>query len=127
MRTVTNEDVEKYRGMVNMYLAKYCLKNWNEASLAESKQNVALGNTGMTMEDLRQHLNAEVVVALHNYDSNYRTEEGKSVLESTFVYRHLFYRVGQLLKRLTKKSQGYGIWMSDIQEVLKEHDYEKGC
>lgn len=122
MRVVTNEDVKKYDRMVNMYLSKMCVKNWNEASMAKAKQDVILGNTGMSMEDLKQHLYTEVVVAIQKYNPEYRTAEGRSVLESTFVYRHLFNRTGQLMKRLTKKRYGYGIWTNSIQEVLGDSD-----
>jgi len=120
-RQLTNEDVKKYQGMVNMYINKHVVKNWNEASLSTAK-DVMLGNTGMTLEDIRQHLLTEVCVALHNYDPDYRTKEGKSVLESTFVYQHLFFRVGQLMKRLTKKRYGYGTWMSNIDDFMKDEE-----
>ena len=120
-RKLTNEDVKKYQGMVNMYINKHVVKNWNEASLSTAK-DVMLGNTGMTLEDIRQHLLTEVCVALHNYDPAYRTKEGKSVLESTFVYQHLFFRVGQLMKRLTKKRYGYGTWMSNIDDFMRDEE-----
>lgn len=123
-RIITNSDVVKYERMVNMYLSKYCVKNWNEASMAKGRQDVMLGNTGMTMEDLRQQLYAEVCVALHKYNPDYRTKEGKSVQESTFVYQHLFNRTGQLMKKLTKKRYGYGVWCSSMQDVLGETDRE---
>lgn len=124
MRIATNEDIKKYERMVNMYLNKFVVKNWNEASMAKSQQDVMLGNSGYTMEDIRQHLMAEVCVAISKYNPDYRTKEGKSVLESTFVYQHLFNRTGQLMKKLTKKRYGYGIWMSNIQDVLGEGDRE---
>jgi len=122
MRTATNEDMKKYERMVNMYLSKFVVKNWNEATMSKANNNVMLGNTGMTMEDIKQHLYAEVVVAISKYNPDYRTAEGRSVLESTFVYQHLFNRTGQLMKKLTKKRYGYGMWMSCIQEVLGETD-----
>ena len=121
-RKITNEDVKKYERMVSMYLNKYVIKNWNEASMAKSKSEVMLGNSGHTMEDIRQHLMAEVCVALHKYNPDYRTKEGKSVLESTFVYQHLFNRTGQLMKRLTKKRYGYGIWMNNVDDVLGSNE-----
>lgn len=124
MRDVTNDDVKKYERMVNMYLNKMVVKNWNEASMSKSSQDIVLGNTGMTMEDMRQQLFTEVVVAIQKYNPDYRTKEGKSVLESTFVYQHLFNRTGQLMKKLTKKRYGYGIWTSNIQDVLGETERE---
>lgn len=124
MRVVTNDDIKKYHRMINMYIRKYVLKNWNEASNVPGKDDIILGNTGLSVADIRQYLYAELVFALQKYDPNYRTADGKSVLESTFVYRHLFNRCGQFMKRLTKKSQGYGVWTSNIEEVLLEYDSE---
>jgi len=122
IRVVTNSDVDKYQRMVNMYLHKYVVKNWNEANMNRSDEEVTLGNTGMSIADIRQHLMAEVVVALQKYNPDYKTNEGKSVLESTFVYQHLFNRCGQLMKKLTKKRYGYGIWSSNLEDVLGESD-----
>jgi hypothetical protein len=123
IRVVTNEDMDKYKRMVNMYIHKYVIKNWNEATMSRSDEEVTLGNTGMSIADIRQHLMCEVVVALQKYNPDYRTKEGKSVLESTFVYQHLFNRCGQLMKKLTKKRYGYGIWSSNLEDVLGETDY----
>jgi hypothetical protein len=123
-RKLTNEDIVKYDPMVEMYLRDSVLKNWNEASTAKSKGDIPLGNSGMTMNDIRQHLRAEVCVALYNYDPNYRTKTGASVKESTFVYNHLYFRIGQLLKKLTKRRNGYGIWHSNLEETLWETDRE---
>lgn len=123
IRVVTNDDMKKYDRMVNMYLHKYVIKNWNEANMNCSDSEVTLGNTGMSIADIRQHLMCEVAVALQKYNPDYRTKEGKSVLESTFVYQHLFNRCGQLMKKLTKKRYGYGIWSSNLEDVLGESDY----
>lgn len=121
-RVVTNEDVKKYTRMVNMYINKYVIKNWNEASGRKSEDEITLGSTGMSIADIRQHLMAEVVIALQKYNPNYRTAEGRTVLESTFVYQHLFNRCGQLMKKLTKKRYGYGIWHANLEETLGEVD-----
>lgn len=126
MRVVTNEDVMKYERLVNMYLKKMAIKNWNEASMSKSKQDIILGNTGMTMEDLRQDLYAEVVVALQKYDPNYRTKEGRSVKEMTFVYQHLFNRLGCKLKRLTKKRMAYGMWASSFENIMAGYSEDMG-
>lgn len=123
VRLVTNNDVEKYNRMVNMYIHKYVVKNWNEASMSKHDDEITLGNTGMSLSDIKQHLLCEVVVALQKYNPDYKTKEGRSVLESTFVYQHLFNRCGQLMKRLTKKRYGYGIWTSNLEDVLGETDY----
>lgn len=119
-RVVTNEDIKKYAPMVNKYLRDSVVKNWKEASLKRGQDDISLGNTGMTIADIRQHLYTEVVEALHKYNPEFRTAEGKSVKESTFVFTHLFNRTGQLMKRLTKKSTGYGIWSSSIEEAFGE-------
>lgn len=123
-RVLTNEDILKYEAMVEEYIRNYVIKNWNEASSAKSKGDMPLGNSGFTVNDIRQHLKAEVCVALRNYNPDYRTKEGRSVKESTFVYGHLFKRIGQLMKRLTKRRYGYGVWHSNIEETLWETDRE---
>ncbi|NVM33966.1 MAG: hypothetical protein HWN81_00120 [Candidatus Lokiarchaeota archaeon] len=126
MRKVTNADIKKYEAMVEMYLQKYVQKNWNEASLNKHDSEVQLGNSGWTMNDFRQHLKTEVLVALQKYNPNYISERtGKSVKESTFVYQHLFNRTGQLMKKLTKTRYGYGKWTSNLEEVLWERDAEE--
>jgi hypothetical protein len=121
-RKLTNEDVSKYENMVEKYIRDYVVKNWNEASTSKGSGDISLGNTGMSLNDIRQHLRAEVCVALHNYNPDYRTKEGRSVKESTFVYQHLFNRIGQMMKRLTKKRLGYGVWHSNLEETLFEID-----
>lgn len=123
-RKLTNEDLQKYEPMVEKYIRDNVVKNWNEASTYKNLGEVSLGNTGMSLEDIRQHLRTEVCVALYNYDPEYRTKEGKSVKESTFVFKHLFNRTGQMMKRLTKKRYGYGVWHSNIEETLWETDRE---
>jgi hypothetical protein len=110
--------VLQYKPMVESWLAKSVRKNWNEASLSTKSSNdeVSLGNSGWTMADMRQYLMTEVCVALQNYNEEYKTKE------STFVYGHLSKRVGSLMKKLTKHAKGYGIWSSNIEEVLGEID-----
>ncbi len=123
-RTLTNQDIKNYEPMVEKYIRDYVVKNWNEARLGKKNGDVGLGNTGMTLNDIRQHLRAEVCVALYNYNPDFRTKEGRSVKESTFVYQHLFNRIGQMMKRLTKKRYGYGVWHSNIEETLWETEKE---
>ena len=74
------------------------------------------------MADIRQHLRAEVFIALTKYNPDFRTKEGRSVKESTFIFQHLFNRVGQLMKKLTKRRYGYGIWTNNLEEALWEVD-----
>jgi hypothetical protein len=119
-RILTNEDVLKYEAMVEKYIRDSVVKNWNEASTAKNQGDIALGNSGMTVNDIRQHLRAEVCVALHNYNPDYRTKEGRSVKESTFVFQHLFNRIGQMMKRLTKRRYGYGVWTQNLEQTLFE-------
>ena len=123
-RTLTNEDVMKYEPMVEKYIRDYVVKNWNEANTRKGGGDVALGNTGMSVNDIRQHLRTEVCVALYNFNPDYRTKEGRTVKESTFVFQHLFNRCGQMMKRLTKKRYGYGVWHANIEETLWETDRE---
>lgn len=123
-RVLTDKDVLQYEPMVEKYIRDYVVKNWNEAKQDQRKGrgDVSLGNTGMSLNDIRQHLRAEVCVALYNYNPDYRTKDGKSVKESTFVFQHLFNRTGQMMKRLTKKRYGYGVWHANIEETLWETD-----
>jgi len=111
--------------MVEMVLRDSVVKNWHEASTAKHLGEVTLGNTGLTINDIRQHLKVEVCIALHNYNPDYRTKEGRSVKESTFVHTHLFNRVGQLMKRFTKAKYGYGIRHSNLEETFREIDTEE--
>jgi hypothetical protein len=128
MRKLTNADIDKYEAMIESWIRGNgknqpgIIKNWNEADTRPGQDNIALGNSGYTMADIRQHLRTEVCVALLNYDPNYVTPEGRTVLESTFVYNHLRFRVGQLMKRLTRKGMGYGVWVANLEEVLWETD-----
>lgn len=117
-RQLTDEDIKKYIPMVDSYIRKSVLKNWNEASLSPHKQDVSLGNTGMSIRDIRQYLLMEVCIALNNYNPDYRTEDGRSVKESTFIFTHIYNRGGQILKKLTKRRYGYGVWTSQIEQAL---------
>lgn len=118
-RVITDEHIKQYYQMVESWIRNSVAKNWrNEADLSRAKDEVALGNSGWTMSDMRQYLLTEVFIALRNY----KTDQGTK--ESTFVYGHLSNRVGSLMKKLTKKSKGYGVWASNIEEVLGEIDSE---
>lgn len=123
-RLITNEDILKYEPMVEKYIRDSVVKNWREASSYKNDGDTSLGNSGLSVNDIRQHLRAEVCVALHNYNPDYRTKDGRSVKESTFVFNHLFNRIGQLMKRVTKPRYGYGVWTHNLEEVLWEHDKE---
>lgn len=118
-REVTNEMVVQYEQMVESFLKKSVVKNWNEADMSKYKDEVSLGNSGWTMSDMRQYLLTEVFIALRNYKPEFKTKE------STFVYGHLSKRVGSLMKRLTNKGKGYGFWTSNIEEVLGEIDRDE--
>jgi len=117
-RVVTNDDIMKYEPMIESWMRRSVRKNWNEADVNRKNGDISLGNSGYTMNDIRQHLRAEIVIALKNYDPT------KNTKESTFIYGHLFKRVGQLMKKLTKRSMGYGIWMNNLELVLNELDEE---
>lgn len=117
-RVVTDEDILKYEAMVEKFIRDSVKKNWNEASTNKSQGDIPLGNSGYTINDIRQHLRTEMVIALRNYDPSRKTKE------STFVYTHLFNRVGQLMKKLTRQSMGYGVWMNNLEVVLKELEEE---
>jgi len=123
-RKLTDADIQKYEPMVEKYIRDYVVKNWNEASTHKSKGDTPLGNTGMTVNDIRQHLRAEVCVALYNFNPDYVTKEGRTVKESTFVFQHLFNRIGQMMKRLTKRRYGYGVWHANFEETFWETDQD---
>lgn len=116
-RTLVNEDILRYEAMVEKFIRNNCMKNWTESKHCDPDS--FLGTSGYSLNDLRQQLRTEVCVALHNYDPNYKTKDGRSVKESTFVYQHLTFRVGQLMKRLTKRRMGYGIYHSQFESILK--------
>ena len=117
-RTVTNEMVLQYKPMIESWISQHIRKNWNEAdtSIKDGKDEISLGNSGWTMADIRQYLMVEVCIALQNYSPDRGTKE------SSFVFGHLGKRVGSLMKKLTKRSKGYGIWASNLEEVLSEID-----
>ena len=117
-RKLTNEDVLKYEPMVEKFIRDSCVKNWTEAKTGGP--DAPLGSSGYTLADLRQHLRTEICIALQNYNPEYRTKEGRSVKESTFVFQHLTFRVGQLMKRLTKKRAGYGVRHGPIHLVIED-------
>jgi hypothetical protein len=118
-RVITNEHILQYNQMVESWIRNSIIKNWNEADQSKSKDEVGLGNSGWTIADMRQYLYTEVFIALRNYRSDMSTKE------STFVFGHLKNRVGSLMKKLTKKSKGYGVWSSNIEEVLGEVDSDE--
>lgn len=124
MRKVTNEDVTKYDALVEKFIRDSVVKNFNEADRRPGFGDTSLGNSGLTLEDIRQDLRTEVVIALQKYNPDYRTEDGKPVAEITFVYRHLWNRIGQKMKRITKKQHGYGVWTNRLENVLNELDEE---
>jgi len=118
-REVSNDMILQYEQMIESFLRKSVVKNWNEAEMSKHKDEVTLGNSGWSMADMRQYLMTETFIALRNYKPEYKTKE------STFVYGHLSKRVGSLMKRLTNKSKGYGFWSSNIEEVLGEIDRDE--
>lgn len=118
-REVSNDMILQYEQMIESFLRKSVVKNWNEAEMSKYKDEVTLGNSGWSMADMRQYLMTETFIALRNYKPEYKTKE------STFVYGHLSKRVGSLMKRLTNKSKGYGFWSSNIEEVLGEIDRDE--
>lgn len=115
-RVLKEEDINNYNNMVDMFIRDSVKKNWTETKYSYN-DDLFLGNTGMTLEDFKQFLRTEVCVALYKYDPNYKTESGQSVKESTFVYRHLWNRLGSLLNKVTSEQKGYGVFMNPIEDV----------
>lgn len=127
-RVVTDEDIAKYEPMIEKYIRDFIVKNWsNDLSGYSHKMSgdVFLGNTGVCLNDIRQDLRAEVCIALRNYNPDFRTKEGRSVKESTFMFRHLFNRVGSKMKRLTKKRYGYGIFHDNLEKTFWENSEDQ--
>jgi hypothetical protein len=120
-RVVTNEDIKKYQPLINKFLRDSVTRNWNEARIKSRECDISLGNTGMSMADFRQYLLTELVVALQKYRPDFKTAEGKSVKESTFLYTHLSNRIGSVCKRLTKRRFAYGVWMTNIDDLTNGH------
>jgi hypothetical protein len=121
IRKVTDQELKEYVKMVNFFIKKQVINNFN-ASMKKADNEVSLGNTGMTVSDMRQYLLSEVVVALQKYNPNYLTPDGKTVEESTFVYGHLWKRLGSKIKKMVNNNKGYGVWHSSLEEVLGEND-----
>lgn len=119
-RVVTDADIKKYDPMIDSWLRNSVIKNWNIPDIKQDR--VSLGNSGWTIADIKQHLRAEVVIALRNFSPE--GKDGKVTKESTFVFGHLYNRIGQLMKRLTKRSMGYGVWSNNLEELLYEFDVE---
>lgn len=124
-RKITSEDVVRYEPMVEKFIRDNCMKNWTESR--KGPPDSFLGASGYSLEDLKQHLRTEIFIALQNYNPDYRTKEGRSVKESTFVYQHLTFRVGQMMKRLTKKRQGYGVRHNPVHMVIEGGAEESDC
>src|ERR1035437_8779523 len=53
-RKLTDEDILKYEPMVEKYIRDSVVKNWNEASTSKARGDIALCNSGMTVNDIRQ-------------------------------------------------------------------------
>lgn len=116
-RLLTNEDVLRYEPMVEKFIRDSCVKNWSDSKA--NGPDAFLGNSGFSLNDIKQQLRTEICIALQNYNPAYRTKEGRSVKESTFVYQHLTFRIGQMMKRLTKRRCGYGIRHNPIHLVIE--------
>lgn len=121
-RVVTNEDIQKYEWMVDSYIRKYVIKNFNEArNNPKTRDHIMLGNTGMTLGDIRQHLLTELVIALQNYKPDViGGPTGRPVQESSFLHTHLQFRVGALCKKVTSAARGYAKWHSHFEKVQFE-------
>lgn len=123
-RIVTNQDVKQYLPLIEKFIRDSVCKNWTESQHRSDEQDVSLGNTGMSLDDFRQYLYSELVVGLQKYKPEYRTPSGQSVKESSFVYTHLSNRIGSLMKRMTKRRYGYGIWPSSYEDCVEGHREE---
>jgi hypothetical protein len=121
-RKVTNDDIKKYEWMVDSFIQRHVVKNFNEArNSPRTRDHIMLGNTGMTLGDIRQHLLVELFIALQNYKPNVIGQTtGRPVQESSFLHTHLQFRVGAMMKKLTSPAKGYARWHSQIEKVQYE-------
>lgn len=115
-RILSNEDILKYEPMVEKFIRDSVVKNWSEARTRDAE--VFLGSSGYSLSDFRQYLRTEVCEALYNYDPNFLSN-GRPVKESTFVFRHLSFRIGQMMKRLTKRRYGYGVRHNQFDVIMQ--------
>jgi hypothetical protein len=121
-RAVTNEEIRKYDKMVDYWLKNSVIKNWGLPGISSDFDDMSLGSSGWTLADFRQYLRTEVVIALRNFNPS--GKDGRVTKESTFVYGHLYNRIGQQMNRLTKDSKGYGMWVTNLEVTLHELDEE---
>jgi hypothetical protein len=99
--------LEEYGPLINKLL-QGIPKTWNDCHGYES----SIGNTGYSLADVKQHLILELFVGLTKYDPT------RGAAESTFIYRHLFNRIGVFYKKYTAKGKGYGITMMTDEFLL---------
>jgi hypothetical protein len=121
-RVVTNEDIKKYEWMVDSFIQRHVVKNFTEAyNNPKTRNHIFLGNTGMTLGDIRQHLLTELVIALQNYKPDViGGPTGKPVQESSFLHTHLTFRVGAMMKKLSSSARGYGRWHAQLEKIQFE-------
>lgn len=119
-RVITNEDIKQYEPMIEYFIRESVLKNWNEAAANKYNGDMLLGNSGWTLNDMRQYMRGEVFIALRNYDPNRTNSEGKHAKESSFIHTQLWSRISQILIKLTRKTQGYGIFHTNIEDFLND-------
>jgi hypothetical protein len=94
------ERVQGYQNMVRSCIRKMSGK-WKDVYL---KRHVP-GQLPFDSEDLLQQGLMEVTIAIRKYNSKHQSQ----AKESTFVYRHLWNRFGQIAHKYSKTSRGYGV------------------
>jgi hypothetical protein len=119
MNKITNEDILKYEDMISYFIKNMVIKNFSmQRPISTSEVESMLGNSGLTLEDIRQNMRVEVFKALSNYDKGIAGHEGRVAKESTFVYGHLWKRFGSLLNKITGKGAGYNVSVTNIDDLL---------
>jgi hypothetical protein len=116
MSKVEYSDVKQFEPMIEFFLKKHVVRNWNNASLSKEQGDVFLGSTGMTMNDIRSFLTLEIVSVLSKYDPS------RKASKCTLVYTHLNNRTISLVKKLCLTKYGYGKVHYDLDSLMGNGD-----
>jgi hypothetical protein len=83
---------------------------WNDVN----RSSHLAGLLPFDRDDLLQQGFLEVTIALRRYDATHNS----NAKESTFVYKHLWNRFGQIAHKHKKKSKGYGV--THVRDVIED-------
>ena len=118
-RILTNADIQKYVPLVEKVIREYVKLD------CFGKMQGIIKSTGWDEEDFRQHMMMELCIALKNYKGDYITSGGSSVKEITFVYGHLYKKISQQIRQLSKEKRGYSKNFNNPEEIFFERKIEE--